>query len=308
MDRDHQIPDSEPAQPESTRSGGSESRIDLVLIGHVGFATNRTTNGAKVSLGGAGYATAAAASRLLNGQVGLVSQVGNDFDLAALSCLNLDMSGVTVLPGASAQFCIQQLDDGNRKFRSELGVAAAPRLDSFPATYVRAKYVHLGTAPPNQQLAWLRFLRNRGCVAQISVDMFEHFVSTELDACREASDLADLIFLNQVEYSGLCDENYQPKAPIILKHGPGGADFIADGMSRHVLAPTIREVDPIGAGEVLAGTFLALRVRGLQEIEALNYAVRAATSSVKEFGVDGPELTKRLALIERQLRSAKISP
>lgn len=303
MVRDHQILDPEPPQPEPGGYGKSESQIDVVLIGHIGFATNRTADGAKTSLGGAGYATAVAASALLNARVGLVAQVGEDFDLTALSRLNLDMTGVAALPGASARFYIHQFDDGTRSFRSELGVAAAPRLDSFPEVYFRAKYVHLGTAPPDQQLAWLRFLRDKGCAARVSVDMFEHFVSTEPDACREASDLADLIFLNQVEYNGLFDEDHYPKAPTILKHGPAGADFIADGLSRHVSAPTVREVDPIGAGEVLAGTFLALRVRGLQEIEALNYAVSAATSSVKESGVDGPELAKGLAHIQRQLSS-----
>jgi sugar/nucleoside kinase (ribokinase family) len=304
MGSDHQIPDLEPPQPEADGSGRSESRTDLILIGHVGFATNRTANGEKTSLGGAGYATAVAASALLNSRVGLVAQVGQDFNLAALSRLNLDMAGVAALSGASARFCIHQLHDGTRSFRSELGVATAPRLDLFPANYFWAKYVHLGTAPPNQQLAWLRFLRDQGCAAQISLDMFEHFVLTEPDACREASDLADLVFLNQVERTGLYSENYYPKAPAILKHGPGGADFVADGMSRHVSAPMVREVDPVGAGEVLAGTFLALRVLGLQEIEALNYAVSAATSSVTEFGVDGPELAKGLALIEHRLASA----
>jgi sugar/nucleoside kinase (ribokinase family) len=303
MGRDHQILDPEPSQPEPDGSGGSEARTDLVLIGHVGFATNRTANGAKTSLGGAGYATAFSASALLNGRVGLVAQVGQDFDLTTLSRLNLDMAGVAVLPGASARFYIHQFDDGTRSFRSELGVASAPRLDLFPALYFQARYVHLGTAPPDQQLAWLRFLRDRGCAAQISVDMFEHFVSTEPDACREASDLADLIFLNQVEYNGLYDDENHPKAPTILKHGPGGADFIADGMSRHVSAPNSQEVDPIGAGEVLAGIFLALNARGLQQIEALDYAVSAAARSVTESGVDGPELTKRLALIESQLPS-----
>jgi sugar/nucleoside kinase (ribokinase family) len=304
MDRGHQIPDSEPSQPGRGGYGRSERRIDVVLIGHVGFTTNQTASGMKTSLGGAGYATAFAASALLVGGVGLVAQVGQDFDLAVLSRLNLDMAGVSALPGASARFYIQQFDDGTRSFMSELGVATIPRLDLFPADYFCAKYVHLGTAPADQQLTWLRFLRDKGCTAQISVDMFEHFVSTEPGACREASDLADMIFLNQIEYNGLYDENYYPKAPTILKHGPGGADFIADGMSRHVSALTVREADPIGAGEVLAGTFLALRARGLQEIEALNYAVSAATSSVTESGVDGPELAKGLALIQRQLPSA----
>ena len=304
MDEGHQIPDPEPPQFEPGGYGRSESRINVVLIGHVGFATNQTASGTKTALGGAGYATAVAASALLTGGVGLVAQVGQDFNLAGLSRLNLDMAGIAVLPGASARFYIHQFADGTRSFRSELGVAANPRLDLFPAVYFHARYVHLGTAPACQQLAWLRFLRDKGSTAQISVDMFEHFVSIEPDACREASHLADMVFLNQVEYNGLYDENYRPKAPTILKHGPGGAEFVADGMSRHVFAPTVREIDPIGAGEVLAGTFLALRARGLQEIEALSYAVSAATSSVTESGVDGPELAKELALIQRQLPSA----
>ncbi len=303
MDRRPHIPDSEPPQPEAGGYSRSKSRIDLVLIGHVGFAINRTANGTKTSLGGAGYATAVAASALLMDGVGLVAQVGHDFDLAALSRLNLDMAGISVLPGASAWFYIHQFGDGTRSFMSELGVATTPRVDLFPAAYFRAKYIHLGTAPAGQQLAWLRFLRDKGCTSQISVDMFEHFVSTEPNSCRKASDLADLIFLNQVEYNGLYYEDYYPKAPIILKYGSDGADFIVDGISHHVSAPAVREVDPIGAGEVLAGAFLALRAWGLQEIEALNYAVSAAASSVTESGVDGPELAKGLALIQRQLPS-----
>jgi len=304
MERGHQIRDSGAPKPEPSGCRNSEPRIDVVLIGHVGFATNRTADDTKTSLGGAGYATAVAASALLMGQVGLVAQIGQDFDFAALIRLNLDMAGVSALPGASARFYIHQFDDGTRSFTSELGVATAPRLDLFPAAYLLTKYVHLGTAPASQQMEWLRFLRDNGCTAQISVDMFEHFVASEPDACRETSDLADMTFLNQVEYHGLYGENYLPKAPTILKHGPGGADFIADGMSHHVSAPTVPEVDPIGAGEVLAGTFLALRARGLQEIEALNYAVSAATISVTESGVDGPELAKRLAFIQSQLPSA----
>lgn len=117
----------------------------MVLIGHVGFATNRTANGTKTSLGGAGYATAVAASALLMGQVGLVAQVGQDFDFAALSRLNLDMAGVSAVPGASARFYIHQFDDGTRSFMSELGVATTPastyslRLTSGRSMYIWAR-------------------------------------------------------------------------------------------------------------------------------------------------------------------------
>ena len=56
-------------------------------------------------------------------------------------------------------------------------------------------------------------------------------------------------------------------------------------------------VDDTGAGEILAGVYLALRARGLAEDQALGYAVRAASSSVTEFGVDGPHLTRELTAI-----------
>ena len=56
-------------------------------------------------------------------------------------------------------------------------------------------------------------------------------------------------------------------------------------------------MDGTGAGEILAGVYLALRARGLAEGRALDYAVRAATSSVTEFGVDGPGLTGELTRI-----------
>jgi sugar/nucleoside kinase (ribokinase family) len=278
------------------------SRADLILIGHVGFATDRTVTGAITYTGGSGFAVAFAAAALLDG-VGLVAQVGEDFDLGLLRLLPIDMAGVAVLPGASATFFIDQSGADGLSFRSDLGVAAEPSFDLFPASYFRARYVHLGTAPPRQQLAWLEFLRDNRCRAQVSVDMFEPFVTTEPDACRELCDRADLIFLNEAEHQGLYGGRSRPSAPTILKHGPGGAEFLADAVRHHIPAPPAREVDPIGAGEILAGSFLALRARGLPEDRALVYAVAAATQSVTEFGVTGPRVTRELQRIRKELES-----
>ena len=274
----------------------------LVLIGHVGYATDRTASGMISYVGGSGYAAAFAASTLLPGGAGLVTQVGEDFDLSSLRRLPLDPEGVAVLPGASATFRIVQFDDGTRSFESGLGVASRPRRDLFPVSYLQARYIHLGTAPPRQQLAWLKFLRDKGCHARLSVDMFEHFVATEPDASRKACEQADLIFLNEQEFKGLYAGTPLPNVPAILKYGPGGAEFLTGGTRSRVAAPPAPEVDPIGAGEILAGAFLALRARGLPEIRALRYAVSAAAASVTELGVDGPRLTRALARIMDQLQ------
>jgi sugar/nucleoside kinase (ribokinase family) len=279
--------------------------IDLVLVGHVGWATNENAHGTGASLGGSGYAAAYAASTLLAGRIGLAAQIGQDLNLHGLRGLGLDLDGLAVLPGPSARFHIRRLGQENRVFQSELGVAATPRFGTFPEPYFRARHVHLGTMPPDQQLAWLRFLRDHGFRAPISVDTFEHFVKTKPAASRETCDLADLIFINEAEYHGLYRDNEMPKAPTILKHGPRGADYIADGMTHVASAiPAVQVVDDTGAGEILAGVYLALRAHGLAEDQALGYAVRAASSSVTEFGVDGPHLTGELTAIGDELGAA----
>jgi sugar/nucleoside kinase (ribokinase family) len=272
----------------------------LVIIGHVGVATDLTASGAVTGPGGSGFAVAFAAAALLGG-AGLVAQVGEDFDLGVLSALGVGMEGISVLPGASARFRIEQPRDGSLSFTSDLGVAAEPRFDLFPAAYLQARFVHLGSAPPRQQLAWLEFLRARGCQAQVSVDMFEPFVAAEPDACREAGAHADLIFLNDAEYRGLYGGRAHPPVPAVRKHGPGGAEYLAAGTRYRIPAPPASEVDPIGAGEILAGAFLALRARGLAAEQALTYSVAAAARSVTEFGVAGPAVAGELRRIRAEL-------
>lgn len=278
----------------------------LVIIGHVGVATDLTVRGSVTGPGGSGFAAAFAAAALLGG-TGLVAQVGEDFDLGVLSALGIGMEGVSVLPGASARFHIEQSRDGSLSFTSDLGVAAEPRFDRFPAAYLQARFVHLGSAPPRQQLAWLEYLRARGCQAQVSVDMFEPFVAAEPDACREAGAHADLIFLNDAEYQGLYDGRTHPPVPVVRKHGPGGAEYLAEEVTFRVPAPPADEVDPIGAGEILAGAFLALRARGLAADQALTYAVAAAARSVTEFGVAGPAVAGELRRIRAELGSRLVA-
>lgn len=286
----------------SPGSRDDTSAIDLVLVGHVGWATNENYRGSGASLGGSGYAAAYAASTLLVGRTGLVAQIGPDLNLHGLRGLGLDLAGLTVLPGASARFHISRLGGEARIFQSELGVAATPWFDTFPEAYFRAGHVHLGTMPPDQQLTWLKFLRDHGFRAPISVDTFEHFVSTQPAASREVCDLADLIFINEAEYHGLYRDNEIPKAPTVLKHGPRGAEYIADGMTHGASAtPAAELVDDTGAGEILAGVYLALRAHELTEARALDIAVRAASSSVTEFGVDGPHLTRELTAIRDEV-------
>jgi sugar/nucleoside kinase (ribokinase family) len=289
--------------PELDHPSGPGRSVQIVVVGHAGLATVQTPDKRRTSPGGSGYAVASSAAALIGSRVGLVAQVGRDFDLAPLRHLGVNLDGVLELPGRSARLRIDEFLDGSRCFSCELGVAATVRLESFPSAYLDATYVHLGTAPPEQQLTWLRFLHDRGCTAQISADMFEHYVANDPETSREVCDNANLILMNEAEYDGLYGDGHGPvpKAPLILKRGSAGASLLADGLTHDVRAAEAHVVDPTGGGEILAGVFLALRADGLSQIPALEYAVRAAASCVEEFGVRGSRLIAALADIRSEV-------
>ena len=284
-------------------NGGPEGRgPELVVVGHVGTSIVHAGAVSRTAAGGSGYAVAASAGALIGGRAGLVATVGRDFDLAPLRSRQVDLDGVTKLPGPSAKLWVREFDDGSRSFSAELGVADVVRTGTFPARYLDASYIHLGTAPPDQQLTWLEYLHERGCRAHISADMFGHYVATYPTASREVCDGVDLIFMTQAEYDGLYGDAQLPvpKAPLIVKRGSSGARLIVDGHPQEVEAVVPQLVDPTGSGEVLAGVFLALRAEGLPERTALKYAVRAAASCAADYGVTGAYLTAELEAIRRE--------
>ena len=285
--------------------GPNERGPELVVVGHVGTSIVHAGAVSWTSAGGSGYAVAATAGALIGRRAGLVAAVGKDFDLAPLRSRQVDLDGVTPLPGPSAKLRVREFGDGSRSFSAELGVAAVVRTGIFPARYLDADYIHLGTAPPEQQLTWLEYLHERGCRAHISADMFEHYVATYPTASREVCDSVDLIFMNQAEYDGLYGDAQLPvpKAPLIVKRGPSGARLIVDGHPQEVEAAVQQLVDLTGGGEVLAGVFLALRTEGLPERRALRYAVRAAASCVADYGVTGSHLTAELKAIRGEIES-----
>jgi sugar/nucleoside kinase (ribokinase family) len=276
---------------------------DLVVIGHVGESTVQTSEGTFTSLGGSGFAVAASAGALIGSRVGLVARIGLGCDLAPLPAIGVNMDGVLELPGPTAKLFIRQHADGTRTFTGDLGAAAVVQAESFPQSYLKARFIHLGTAPPSQQLTWLEFLRPRVPGTLISADMFEAYVASDPDTSREVCDKVDLIFMNQAEHDCLyTDSQPVPKTPLIIKRGRNGATLLTDGMPHD--APASRDVtvaDPTGGGEVLAGVFLALRSAGLPEPDALRYGVRAASSCVQDYGVHGQVLVQTLADISYEL-------
>jgi sugar/nucleoside kinase (ribokinase family) len=196
-------------------------------------------------------------------------------------------AGVKAFEGRTPRFVITQRPDGGREFEADWGVAAQVRLHIFPRRYLEAEHVHLCTAPPAQQLAWIGWLRRQRPEVTISIDMFEAFVHRYPAASRRACLAADLVFLNQEESDALGWTLPEGRAAAtVLKRGPHGADYLDRSQQARVGATQVPTIDTTGAGDILAGSFLALRALGLAPTVALPRAVRIATASVQSFGVE----------------------
>ncbi|HEV2403528.1 MAG TPA: carbohydrate kinase family protein [Candidatus Saccharimonadales bacterium] len=262
--------------------------VELVLVGHVGFAEDHTPFGSEISLGGSGYVCARGATVANPNQVGLVAAVGEDFDLSALGRLGIDLQGISTMRGQSAKFSITQNPDGSRVWTGELGVATVSNTATLPRTYFRADHFHLGTMPLKQQVEWLRKIRTVSSNASVSVDMFETTASANPELARSLCSLADLIFLNTVELGLLFDTYSLPTCPMIVKEGANGAYYFSDGRrSRQIEAPQVDAIDTTGAGELVAGVFLSLREASMPILDALHHSIMVASAKVTEFGVDG---------------------
>jgi ribokinase len=274
--------------------------VDLVIVGHFGFAEDHTPSGSARSLGGSGYACAVGAGAGRPERVGIVAKIGEDFDQAALDRLGVDRRGAVVVPGNAPHLTIVQHTATDRSFDSSLGVAAEPAIAAFPRAYCTAGHLHIATMPPAEQLQWLRTARAISRCA-VSVDMFEPMAARYPDQSRELCYAADLVFMNEQEQRLLFARHPMPTRGIVLKRGANGAGYRSGGRWVQVPAPSSRLVDSTGAGEVLAGAFLSLRAMGVPAAEALHHAVRAASAKVTEFGVDGGHLRGALADIRAQV-------
>lgn len=263
-------------------------KTKFAIIGHVAFNEDITPFGQKISLGGAAYYSAIGAMAANPNGVGIVAAVGSDFDLALLHQLEVNIDGVRIIQDKqTAKFTIVQREDGSRSFNAIWGASEKVYLNLFPEEYKDIDYVHLATAPPMQQLEWMRMLRKMPRKIFISVDTFEEFTKCYPEESKMVIEASDFVFINQEEALALDFENsILAKKPHILKMGSNGAKY-SDGLHKiHIKAPKAKVVDTTGAGDVLAGAFFALRSNGISIRSALWESINLATISVQNFGVD----------------------
>jgi sugar/nucleoside kinase (ribokinase family) len=113
-------------------------------------------------------------------------------------------------------------------------------------------------------------------------------VAAWLSAC-------DHVLLNEAESCALSGEDSvakagpwierraRPGATVIIKQGPRGASAWQDGRKARAVAPRVKVVDTIGAGDVFDAAYLRARCLGAGLAEALSEGVRVASAVVSTY-------------------------
>lgn len=276
--------------------------IKVIIVGHIAFNKDITISGTRVSIGGAAFYSAVGASLGGGNNSGIVALVGEDFDLNKLSNLSIDLTGIqTIKDKKTARFTVTQLENNSRTFSANWGVANDVESNVYPIKYSSAPFVHLSTAPPQQQLEWIKIIREVNPKTLISVDTFEQFAIDYPDESLMAMKEADFIFINKEEAS-ILDFKNSPlfSKPHILKLGADGAIYRDKKSYFHIKAPVVKVIDTTGAGDVLAGVFLSQIAKGETKKAALKTAVKLASNSIRRFGVNHLFTSTKIKKIEHE--------
>lgn len=262
--------------------------IQVAVIGDLAFDTKKKGNTTVTSIGGGAYGCCVGASKFTDG-VGVVSQVGNDFDLSILRRRGIDTSGIkTDLIKKTTHFQLTVNENGEREVVTVADFVDNVDTGIFPKSYFSSLFIHLSTSHPEKNLTWIGFLNSeRRNTTVISTDVFELYARLFPQATLKLLSSVDLIFINEEEQKILSQfGEVSNKTAYILKRGEKGASYVERERIIDIPAPVVNVVDTTGAGDILAGAFLALRSQGVNIVTALEKAVNLASYSVTEYGLE----------------------
>lgn len=262
--------------------------IDVVIVGNIAHDVNtflKRYNGMdKIAInnGGSGYYSLIPAS--LYCKVGIVSRIGNDFDIINIKKKNIDLTGLKVIsdfPTTKFHHTYLSADGQTRTFKPEIYDKCMIKIEDFPKEYFQAKYIHIATNFPQVQKEFVNLIR-KNSNAIISIDTHESYMKTDKQLIKENFDNVDIAFID-IEFKTLLD----CKAPIkIIKKGKDGCEYKSKELVFESKSLEATVVDKTGAGDVVTGVFLANMALTNNPKKSLDEAVKIATKSIKDYGVD----------------------
>ncbi len=253
----------------------------IPVIGNLSLDEAKYADGRlRQSVGGAALFVSVAASRA-GVLASPISVIGTDLDWIRDDNLfdQVDLSHVLTLPGKSCTFRIRYGPDGDvQAIESDFGVAT--ELTNHAVRSISRGFCHICCRRPLDLTQLLPQLIERG--VRFSLDFFVSSIREMLNQSKPYLSHADIIFVNNREWE-LLTEIADPKSiqRIIITNGPRSARLLRKGRQTAECAPArVAASELTGAGDTLAGTVLACLIRGVEDTEALEMGVRAATKHV----------------------------
>lgn len=235
--------------------------MDVVVIGDTAKDINifkgRTQKGSYekdtkvVNNGGACFYSSVGASIFCN--CGVVTKIGEDFDINNYRTFGIDVTGVSMVKGKTTRFFQTFLskDGQEREFRAERNPGTKISIQDIPLEYLNnAKYIFLSTTLPINQLQLIKDIR-KVSNAKIAVDTLKEF--SEQPITRQVYDNADIAFIDR-EFETLINSKAKTK---IIKYGKVGCLYLAENnqciFNNKRVIPDSEVIDKTGAGDVLIG-------------------------------------------------------
>ncbi len=258
--------------------------VDYLVIGHV--ARDLTPQGARLG-GTAAYS--ALTARALGLRAGIVTAAGTDVPLDALNgipIVSLDSPFTTTY---------ENLYNGGRRTQYLRARANRIQLDLVPAPWRSAPIIHLapiadevdallpgGFAPTLLGLTPQGWMRQWDSSGQISPRQWTN--------SEPALTQADAVVLSREDVNGddlLIEHMAEQTKILVVTEGAAGAVLYWHGDRRRFRAPSVREVDATGAGDIFAAAFFFRYLTTRDPWEAARFATLLASHSVEREGLAG---------------------
>ncbi|MBO0801465.1 MAG: carbohydrate kinase family protein [Nocardiopsaceae bacterium] len=257
---------------------------ELGVIGNISRDLAVYPSGRSVGLlgGAALHVSLAAARRGLSAAP--VAVIGTDLAWitgdARLSGLN--MSTVKVVPGESAVFRLTY-DDADRVTGTGASFGAAEALTGHALSALGARSYHSWHVCCRRPLsAPLILSRLAETGAPFSADFHVASATEIVPSVATTLPRASAVFVNAEEYTVLSRSTDPGGLPlVVVSDGPRVAVVLRYGqVTARATPPSVAVAEVTGAGDALAGTFLAAAARGASDDDALRTAVAAAAAAV----------------------------
>lgn len=262
----------------------------IVFIGYANTTVNTTPAGSSQYMGGAATYAAIAASKFVQ-PIGLITRVGHDFDDSFLP-EGVLRGGIKVVPDKESAVLSVNFPTTDLSLQPSVKLDLNAAQDLSPLDiptdwYKNATIIHIATMHPKLQKLFIDFLLTHAPGIILTADTGYSFLQEEKDReiAIENFQNCKIVFLNKAEYA-LLENDVIALQDVILKKDRSGAEYLKGGSILVTQrAPEVVVKDVMGAGDILAGAFLANILKGQTTEQSLKLAVNLASQSVTEIGV-----------------------